>query len=70
MPGNHIQYEVKGKKIIFGDDELSVNLASRERDFEVSLDICIDSETALLSEQAAGRRSTQHRLSFPPAAMM
>ena len=20
MPGNHIQYEVKGKKIIFGDD--------------------------------------------------
>ena len=30
MPGNHIQYEVKGKKIIFGDDELSVNLACRE----------------------------------------
>ena len=48
MPGNHIQYEVKGKKIIFGDDELSVNLASRERDFEVSLDICIDSENGVV----------------------
>lgn len=49
MPGNHIQYEVSGgKKIIFGDDELSVNLASRERDFEVSLDICIDSENGIV----------------------
>ena len=48
MPGNHIQYEVEGKKIIFGDDELSVNLASRERDFEVSLDICIDSENGVV----------------------
>lgn len=48
MQGNHIQYETKGKKIIFGDDELSVNLASRERDFEVSLDICIDSESGVV----------------------
>lgn len=46
--GNHIQYEVRGKKITFGDDELSVNLARRERDFEVSLDICIDSENGIV----------------------
>ena len=42
-PGTHIEYALSGgKKITFGDDELTINLASRERDFEVSLDICID----------------------------
>lgn len=48
QPGNHIEYEVSAKKIIFGDDELSINLSSRERDFEVSLDICIDSENGIV----------------------
>ena len=43
-PGRHIEYAVSTKKITFGDDELSINLSSRERDFKVSLDICIDSE--------------------------
>ena len=42
-PGTHIEYALSGgKKITFGDDELTINLASRERDYEVSLDICID----------------------------
>ena len=36
------------KKITFGDDELTINLASRERDFEVSLDICIDEEDGVV----------------------
>ena len=36
-PGTHIEYALSGsKKITFGDDELTINLASRERDFEVS----------------------------------
>lgn len=36
-PGAHIEYALSGsKKITFGDDELTINLASRERDFEVS----------------------------------
>lgn len=47
-PGNHIVYEVQKNKLIFGDDELSVNLASRERDFEVTLDICIDTEDGIV----------------------
>ena len=37
-----------GKKITFGDDELTINLASRERDYEVSLDICIDEEDGVV----------------------
>ena len=48
-PGKHIEYAVSGsKKITFGDDELTINLASRERDFEVSLDICIDEEDGVV----------------------
>ncbi len=47
-PGTHIEYAVTEKKIIFGDDELSVNLATRERDYEVALDICIDSEDGIV----------------------
>ena len=49
LPGKHIEYALSGgKKITFGDDELTINLASRERDFEVSLDICIDEEDGVV----------------------
>lgn len=48
-PGNHIEYALSGgKKITFGDDELTINLATRERDYEVSLDICIDEEDGVV----------------------
>ena len=48
-PGKHIEYALSGgKKITYGDDELTINLASRERDFEVSLDICIDEEDGVV----------------------
>ena len=48
-PGTHSEYALSGgKKITFGDDELTINLASRERDFEVSLDICIDEEDGVV----------------------
>lgn len=45
--GEKINYEVSGTKIIFGDDELMVNCKSRERDYEVTLDICKDTEDGL-----------------------
>lgn len=45
--GEKIAYEVSGTKIIFGDDELMVNLKSRERDEEVTLDICKDTQDGL-----------------------
>ena len=47
-PGQHIQYATTTKKITFGDDELTINLATRERDYEVSLDICIDEEDGVV----------------------
>ncbi len=47
-PGKHISYDEQENKLIFGDDELSVNLASRERDYEVTLDICIDTEGGIV----------------------
>lgn len=47
-PGTHIEYATTAKKITFGDDELSINLATRERDYEVTLDICIDSEDGIV----------------------
>lgn len=47
-PGKHIEYAVDANKITFGEDELSVNIAARERDYEVSLDICIDSENGIV----------------------
>lgn len=45
--GEKIAYEVVGTKIIFGDDELMVNIKSRERDEEVTLDICKDTQNGL-----------------------
>ena len=48
-PGTHIDYALsRGNKITFGDDELTINLATRERDYEVSLDICIDEEDGVV----------------------
>lgn len=49
-PGKpHIEYAVSGgKKITFGDDELTINLAARERDEAVTLDICFDAESGIV----------------------
>lgn len=46
-PGEHIAYELSAEKITF-NDELTVKLSSRERDYEVSLDICIDDEDGVV----------------------
>lgn len=45
--GEKIAYEVSTTKITFGDDELMVNLKTRERDEEVTLDICKDTQQGL-----------------------
>lgn len=47
-PGQHIEYATTTKKITFGDDELSINLAAKERDYEVSMDICIDADGGIV----------------------
>ena len=43
-PGKHLEYRVSGEKIIFGDDDLSVKLSTRERDEETVLDITADKD--------------------------
>ena len=40
--GEKIAYEVSGNKITFGEDELTINLASRERDDAAHIDVCRD----------------------------
>lgn len=49
-PGKpHIDYAVSGgKKITFGDDELTINLAAKERDEAVTLDICLDTDGGIV----------------------
>lgn len=53
--GPKIPYEVTGKKICF-DDDLTINLAKREQDYPVHIDICSDHDGELVIGTAAGRR--------------
>lgn len=55
-PGTHIGYETTTKSIIFGDEDLSINLKNRERDEVVVIDICSDSNGELTMGTAAGLR--------------
>lgn len=48
IEGEHISYEVNKNKITFGDDELTINLAAKERDYPVMLDICKDKDEGLV----------------------
>ena len=52
--GTKIPYEVSGKKITF-DDDLTINLAKRENDSEVHIDVCYDRDDELVIGTAAGR---------------
>jgi hypothetical protein len=52
--GAKIPYSVSGTKVTFNDD-LTINLASREQDWPVHIDICYDEDRALVIGAAAGR---------------
>lgn len=52
--GTKIEYSATGTKITFNDD-LTLNLASREQDWPVHIDICHDEDHALVIGAAAGR---------------
>lgn len=54
--GEKIAYETTSKSIIFGDDDLSINLRNRQMDEPVTIDICADSNDFLVIGAAAGRR--------------
>lgn len=51
--GPKIPYEEAGKKVIF-DDDLSINLAKREKDDPVHIDVCYDEDGELCIGAAAG----------------
>ena len=45
--GKKIPYRVSGTKIYFGeDDDLMLNLAKRQREYPVYMDICADGDFA------------------------
>ena len=52
--GAKIPYEVFGNKICF-DDDLTINLAKREEDWPVHIDVCHDADGELVIGAAAGR---------------
>jgi len=52
--GTKIPYSTNGTKVTFNDD-LTLNLASREQDWPVHIDICYDEDRALVIGAAAGR---------------
>ena len=57
--GPKIDYEIQNtatkKKITF-DDDLTINLAKREQDWPVHIDVCYDEDEELVIGTAAGRR--------------
>ncbi len=56
--GQKIDYEIQNtatkKKITF-DDDLTINLAKREEDWPVHIDVCYDEDECLVIGTAAGR---------------
>lgn len=53
-PGRHISYVAAGNSILFGNDDLAINLKNREKDETVMLDICSDKNGNLTMGTAAG----------------
>ena len=52
--GQKIPYDYNSKTITF-DDDLSINLLKRERDYDEHIDICYDEDRNLVIGAAAGR---------------
>ncbi len=53
--GTKIPYEVIGTNKLCFDDDLTINLAKREEDRDVHIDVCYDSDGELVLGAAAGR---------------
>lgn len=67
--GVKIPYEVQGGKIVFNDDELTLNLARYERDDANHIDICRDRRGNLVSGVIPGIAETYvAQIYIPPRA--
>ena len=51
---NFVDYEISGKSIDFGDGEMSFRVDKKERDYEVTIDICQDYTGGLVMGASAG----------------
>ena len=51
---NFVDYEISGKSIDFGDGEMSFRVDKKERDYEVTIDICKDYTGGLVMGASAG----------------
>nr|DAE92136.1 MAG TPA: hypothetical protein [Myoviridae sp. ct5xZ3] len=56
--GEYIDYSVSKSKVTFAD-ELTLNLEKRERDFDVSIDVCIDRDGAVTAGQLGVKYAAQ-----------
>ena len=52
--GTKIPYDLNGTKLCF-DDDLTINLAKRQEDWPVHIDICYDADKALVIGAVVGR---------------
>ena len=53
--GTKIAWRQSGTKLIFGDDDLTINCATRERDWAVHADVCFDEDGNLVIGVGTGR---------------
>ncbi|MCD8011667.1 MAG: hypothetical protein LUG99_00545 [Lachnospiraceae bacterium] len=51
---NFVDYEVSGNVISFNDGELMFNVAKKERDYKITIDICEDYTGGLVIGAASG----------------
>ena len=55
-PGTKIEWRQNGTKLVFGpDDDLTINCATRQRDWPVHADICMDEDGNLVIGVGVGR---------------
>lgn len=54
-PGTKIDWQQDGCKIIFGDDDLSIRCDTRQRDWAVHMDVCMDNDNNLVIGVGTGR---------------
>ena len=54
-PGTKIEWRQNGTKLIFGDDDLTIKCATRQRDWLVHDDVCMDENGNLVIGVGVGR---------------
>ncbi|MEG2514205.1 MAG: hypothetical protein RSA92_02625, partial [Bacteroidaceae bacterium] len=64
--GKKIEYFVEEDKITFGDEELTVNVRARERDYAMAVDVCRDKDGCLTLGANENTRRYVAQIEIPP----